>query len=419
MVSTAQILSKRKRVSKKNKKSWRKNTEIKDVEKFLEEKLREERTGGNPSEKSNQELFYIDKTDIFQNTKSKLASMKCHTDLQVDTRVAVVEGYNGPSKKKKKKKKNADQQDISISSLVADNKKKVSVYDIWSSSITTVSKDKKELDPCLPPPVIPPAIYKTSDTKLSAVEVPHPGSSYNPTFTDHQKLLQSALDVEVKREKEKAKATRDAAPPIKITEEDYIKEMSVGLNQNESESERETNEEDEEDGSMVTAEVTVRKTRVQRNKEKAEKSKTEELAAVKLTKQRLQQINRVKAIKKEIKAEERDLEAKTALRQVKNEEKELRPGKFGPGKFVDQQPDFVLPDEVSSSLRQLVAPANNLQDRLTSLQKRNLVEVRKKVEPHRKYKLKYVEKWRKKLPDEIDELVKMKRKKKRVKLCED
>ena len=45
MVSTAQVLSKRKRVSKKNKKSWRKHTDIKDVEKFLEEKIREERTG--------------------------------------------------------------------------------------------------------------------------------------------------------------------------------------------------------------------------------------------------------------------------------------------------------------------------------------------------------------------------------------
>jgi nucleolar protein 53 len=45
MVSTEQILNKRKRVSKKNKKSWRKHTEINDVEKFLEAKLREERTG--------------------------------------------------------------------------------------------------------------------------------------------------------------------------------------------------------------------------------------------------------------------------------------------------------------------------------------------------------------------------------------
>ena len=45
MVSTAKLLTKRKRVSKKSKKSWRKNTEIKDVEKFLEDKLREERTG--------------------------------------------------------------------------------------------------------------------------------------------------------------------------------------------------------------------------------------------------------------------------------------------------------------------------------------------------------------------------------------
>ena len=33
-----------------------------------------------------------------------------------------------------------------------------------------------------------------------------------------QDLLQAALDVEEKREKDKAKATRDAAPPIQITE---------------------------------------------------------------------------------------------------------------------------------------------------------------------------------------------------------
>ena len=56
--------------------------------------------------------------------------------------------------------------------------------------------------------------------------------------------------------------------------------------------------------------------------------------------------------------------------------------------------------------------------RFTSLQKRNMLEVRKKVMPHRKYKLKHVEKWRKKLPEEIDELVKMKRKKKKIKLSE-
>ena len=41
-----------------------------------------------------------------------------------------------------------------------------------------------------------------------------------------QDLLQNALDVEEKREKDKAKATRDAAPPIQITEVGAISHFS-------------------------------------------------------------------------------------------------------------------------------------------------------------------------------------------------
>ncbi|KAL5272281.1 hypothetical protein ACHWQZ_G000487 [Mnemiopsis leidyi] len=418
MVSTEQILNKRKRVSKKNKKAWRKHTEIKDVEKFLEAKLREERTGGNPTDKKNKDLFYIDKSDLFQTPKSKLASMKCHSDLQIDTRVAPVVGRLGPSKRKKKKKKSQPQPDVAMTTeSMSANRKTGSVYDIWGDD--NQKQDQKELDPCLPPPVQPPAIYKTSDTKISAVELPHPGTSYNPTFTDHQDLLQTALEVEEKREKEKAKATRDAAPPIQITEEDYIKEMSIGLNQAESEGGSESESETEaNEGEECRKSVTVRKTRVQRNREKAEKLKMEEAAALRENKQYLHQINRIKAIKKEIRKEEKKMETKTSARQEKKAINETRPGKYGPGKFMGSEPDFLLPEEVSSSLRKLVTPANNLQDRFTSLQKRNMLEVRKKVMPHRKYKLKHVEKWRKKLPEEIDELVKMKRKKKKIKLSE-
>jgi len=412
MVSTEQILNKRKRVSKKNKKSWRKHTEIKDVEKFLEAKLREERTGGNPTEKKNKDLFFIDKSDIFQTSKSKLASMKCHSDLQIDTRVAPVVGRVGPSKKKKKKRKALSHQNVSMETTVLSANKKTGLYDIWGAGDGV--KVASKLDPCLPPPVEPPATYKTSDTKLSAVELPHPGTSYNPTFTDHQDLLQTALEVEEKREKEKAKATRDAAPPIEITEEDYIKEMSIGLKPTESESESER--EIDGDGTLKNS-VTVRKTRIQRNKEKAEKLKAAEIAAAKQTKQHLHQINRIKSIQKEIKSEEKEMETKTLARQEKRALNEVRPGKYGPGKFLGSETEFLLPEEVSSSLRQLVTPANNLQERFTSLQKRNMLEVRKKVMPHRKYKLKTVEKWRRKLPEEIDELVKMKRKKK-IKLSE-
>jgi len=40
---------------------------------------------GDPTLKKNKELFYIDKSDLFQTTKTKLENMKCHSELQVRT----------------------------------------------------------------------------------------------------------------------------------------------------------------------------------------------------------------------------------------------------------------------------------------------------------------------------------------------
>lgn len=54
--------TKRKRVSKKSKKSWRKNVNIDDVEDFLDEQRWEERTGFKVSELKDEDLFEIHKT---------------------------------------------------------------------------------------------------------------------------------------------------------------------------------------------------------------------------------------------------------------------------------------------------------------------------------------------------------------------
>ena len=44
-IDTSQKIQKRKRISKKNKKAWRKHTKVQDVEDFLEEQRLEERLG--------------------------------------------------------------------------------------------------------------------------------------------------------------------------------------------------------------------------------------------------------------------------------------------------------------------------------------------------------------------------------------
>ena len=77
--------------------------------------------------------------------------------------------------------------------------------------------------------------------------------------------------MEEKREKEKAKIKRDAAPNITVTEEEFLKEMSQGL---EERSEVSTDEElPNKDESVNVAPRHERKTRTQRNKERLGKQK--------------------------------------------------------------------------------------------------------------------------------------------------
>ena len=48
--------------SKKSKASWRKNTEIEDIEDFIEDQRLEERLGGAFDKRSDSELFVLDNT---------------------------------------------------------------------------------------------------------------------------------------------------------------------------------------------------------------------------------------------------------------------------------------------------------------------------------------------------------------------
>ena len=58
------------RASKKNKKSWRKNVDMAEINEFLEEKRFEERTGGSLEDKPDDALFTLD-TNVEVSEKRK------------------------------------------------------------------------------------------------------------------------------------------------------------------------------------------------------------------------------------------------------------------------------------------------------------------------------------------------------------
>ena len=55
----------------------------------------------------------------------------------------------------------------------------------------------------------------TKTSTLAPVEAPHPGTSYNPTFDDHQELLQKACEREAVEMKKEAKIRRQLGPMTK------------------------------------------------------------------------------------------------------------------------------------------------------------------------------------------------------------
>lgn len=53
-----------------------------------------------------------------------------------------------------------------------------------------------------------PSITKKAPSVLPAIEAPHPGISYNPTYHDHQDLLSGVLKLEQKYEKDEKHLNR-------------------------------------------------------------------------------------------------------------------------------------------------------------------------------------------------------------------
>ena len=57
---TTEAPKRKKNASRKNKKSWRKNVDIDDVEEFLEDERLEERLGGKFADRKDEQLFVVD-----------------------------------------------------------------------------------------------------------------------------------------------------------------------------------------------------------------------------------------------------------------------------------------------------------------------------------------------------------------------
>lgn len=419
-------VSKKVRVSKNRKKGWKKHSNIDEVEKFLEDKRADERQGGSLVDKANESLFFVDVKNksqalVRENEGPRRKRKKFNAPLKSLQILENSSSVKPPSKpyqhqtasKKQPRRKVRVPQPHKVTTKTQKKDKFFNLWDEPEEKDEIVELSKEILSNRFPK--VPAHRYQ-KPSLLPAVEPPHPGASYNPTFQDHQMLISQAVEVELKKEKEeehldrvlrKKFPTEDKAP----TEASWIEEMSRGLGMSDDEASEE-NEDDKEEFPIIKTwgKPTDRETRkitVQRNAEKAEKKRQILLAQEKLEKKQRNDFQRIKQMKKELtKKEILSLEKQKKKEQLKLNSL-YRPRRLGKEKYENPDLEVNLTEELRGSLRTLKMEGSILEDRFKSMQKRNIIEARSKKTLKRKYKLKkQVKRSHRDAQLEIDKLLK-------------
>ncbi|XP_076652703.1 ribosome biogenesis protein NOP53 [Halictus rubicundus] len=403
--------TKKRKVSKKTKKSWRKHVDIEDVDKFLENTRQEERLGSF-SNRENDDLFVIStkpevlskkaRRELLQSKEPRCFNvLKPHSSvpdpIAKRNRVRTKEERKNPILLKKealrkaqgivklKDKLRLKNKAIAAEKILLRPKRGEFKDDVWKEktdngidtewmypdtvrhTMTHFGVKKKRL---------PTSLHKKPSV-LPAIEVPHPGTSYNPSYEDHQNLLREVAEKELELMKEEKHLERVTTKMFKKVspaekEKNFMNEMSEGLNL-ENENTVEDIDEDTDVKSVNPPVKNAKKTRVQRRKQKEQRALAHRIEKEKVEKKKLADIYKLRLLDKQLTKRERK---QKMLREKRLKQKVLKVTEtkvLSKIKFEPLDPDFKLLHELTGNLRSSAPAGNLLQDRFKSLQQRNIV----------------------------------------------
>ncbi|XP_072286733.1 ribosome biogenesis protein NOP53 [Pyxicephalus adspersus] len=400
---------KRKRVNRNKKKSWKRHSDVRDVEEFLEDVRLQERTaGGLLAEKEDANLFFVDTGNDEKDSKvnKRVKPLRIDLILQPDSKIPApkdISSHQIPNGQKIRRKREREEKlekrgifPRSERLLMAQLKKPKTThkpetnnnpsrgfYDLWGESSPLDSalegKDQWYLEQTKKSRVKRPERLNKKPSQLPAVEVVAPGASYNPTYESHQMLLLQAHEVEVKKLKEEQKLERQLKLPEGAevpTEESRLRELCEGLVE---ESDDEAVGGVSEEQKTVSLPQRERKTERQRKKEKEAKILKARQDAEKVAKQRRQGLFQLKSMFASLKSRQAELLRRKKLREEKRKLQALQPRRLGRLKYKESDIDVHLSEELTDSLRKLKPEGSLAKDRFKSFQKRNLIEPRERA----------------------------------------
>ncbi|UXI17295.1 Ek otx/otd like protein [Sarcoptes scabiei] len=392
------------RVSKNRKKYWRKYAPIDDVEEFLEAERFEERVGRKIVNAEDEDLFIIERKGDDQIYDEKFRKKFAENDpkksklqrIQDDhRRYQILESTSKISpiviqRKNSDRKRSIHNDDNKLKKYWNDKKKLIEKaerikrtkqqmnenpidrfdfeYDVWDA------RDNKNA-------VKVPEHLRQKPSLLPAVEIPHPGQSYNPSSSDYQALIETEMQKEIQLIKEEKKlankvdryfVSKDQAP----NEDTWLIEMSQGLFANANDQSENQNESVEQEQELLGIKLKQPKPKTKAQKRRALKEKMlrRQRKMAKIERSKENDIYRLKAIEQEICEQEKRSETRSKIRQLKHIQSLYKPKRLGKGPFEPIDTELSAPKELNGTLRSLRTKGSILQDRFKSFQKRNLIE---------------------------------------------
>ncbi|KAL1902306.1 hypothetical protein Sste5346_001282 [Sporothrix stenoceras] len=439
-----------KQPSRKGRKAWRKNVDVSEVEKGLEERNDEIIKGGLVKEADSTDLFQIEETgdlEVAKKLSKKTKTLKVDEILAQRSAVPAVSGRkragdNATSSKttdgiltaKRQRKDYVTQKELARLKKVADGHHaetvtiKEATYDLWGAAppIKAIAPTYLPADkdagysyiPRVPGAKVPvtmkhaPISLAANGKAVPAIAKPKGDLSYNPAFEDYENRLtlegNKAVEAEKKRladeEAERIRlegVARSAAEADEAAAREALSQWDEDSAWEGFQSGAETDK-DNEDGT-TSAKRPKRKTPAQRNRanrRKEAEAKEKHEAAMRRKQEQAKNIEKLLAEDKFKHEQALALAAAQGLSGDDESDDEeggddtvLRRRQLGKFHLPEKDLELMLPDELPDSLRLLKPEGNLLKDRYRSLLVRGKVEARRKRPFRKQAKAKITEKW--------------------------
>ncbi|KAJ1349429.1 hypothetical protein KIN20_005000 [Parelaphostrongylus tenuis] len=386
------------RASRHKKKYWRKGVDVSNFEQTLHDKAYD-----TAADKPKEEISTVDcasSRDLSRFTKRQRAALEKISQSIGEPKQLPLPAPKFPSKKQPKLKQPVKRVEPMLFKQ-RDN------YDLWEEDfVPKVNLEYEEAGEHLlryTKKKLPnmPSTVRFKPSLLDAVKLPDAGASYNPKADDYQEYVAKIAVDEVNLIKEEERIQKATKPQVEsiVTHEEKSLEETEGLvidprydmdNSDMDIKEENDDEPTEFKGEKVVISDLMRKTRKQRQNAAKERKLLREQKRRKVIEKKQHDVYKAKKINKELAQKEALKEAERLERKKQKFLKKMTTRQqLGRGKFKDEEEPFLLQEELTDCLRLLKPQGHVLNDRMASLQRRNMLPIGGRREKNRlKSKLK-------------------------------